>query len=204
MRPITLIVPEGSVLWPAPSAAVVAGNVETSQRVVDVLLGALGKLAACQGTMNNLALGNETFGYYETIAGGAGASAERDGASGVHTHMTNTRITDPEVLEAAFPLRLLRFAYRRGSGGEGQKRGGDGLVREVLALAPLHATILSERRVGAPFGLAGGAPGARGANFHNGAPIGGRAQLRLAPGDVLRIETPGGGGHGSPRGRGGF
>jgi 5-oxoprolinase (ATP-hydrolysing) len=205
MRPITLIIPEGSVLWPAPSAAVVAGNVETSQRVVDVLLGALGKLAACQGTMNNLALGNETFGYYETIAGGAGASAERDGASGVHTHMTNTRITDPEVLEAAFPLRLLRFAYRRGSGGEGHRRGGDGVVREVLALAPLHATILSERRASAPFGLAGGAPGARGANFHNGAAIGGRAQLRLAPGDVLRVETPGGGGHGSPRrGRGGF
>jgi 5-oxoprolinase (ATP-hydrolysing) len=204
LRPISLVVPRGSVLWPAPGAAVVAGNVETSQRAVDVLLGALGKLAACQGTMNNLALGDDTFGYYETIAGGAGASAQRDGASGVHTHMTNTRITDPEVLEAAFPLRLLRFAYRRGSGGAGRRRGGDGLVRELLALAPLRASILSERRVTEPFGLHGGAPGARGRNFLNDEPIGGRAQLELARFDRLRIETPGGGGHGSPDGSAGF
>jgi 5-oxoprolinase (ATP-hydrolysing) len=196
LRPITLVIPEGSVLCPAAGAAVVAGNVETSQRVVDVLLGALGKLAACQGTMNNLTFGDSSFGYYETIAGGAGASAARDGASGVHTHMTNTRITDPEVLEAAFPVRVVRFAIRSGSGGRGRHRGGDGLVRELQALTRLRASILSERRLTDPFGLAGGEPGARGRNFHNDVEIGGHAELELAPLDRVRIETPGGGGFG--------
>jgi 5-oxoprolinase (ATP-hydrolysing) len=198
LRAIDLTIPEGSVLWPGPEAAVVAGNVETSQRVVDVLLGALGKLAACQGTMNNLTFGDDSFGYYETIAGGAGASAGQDGASGVHTHMTNTRITDPEVLEAAYPVRLLRFALRPGSGGRGRRHGGDGVVRELQALRPLRASILSDRRVTLPFGLAGGAPGARGRNFHNERELPGRAELVLAAGDRVRIETPGGGGYGEP------
>ncbi len=202
LRPIELAIPSGSVLDPAPGAAVVAGNVETSQRVVDVLLGALGLLAACQGTMNNLTFGDASFGYYETIAGGAGASPTRDGEHGVHTHMTNTRITDPEVLEARFPVRLQRFAYRRGSGGPGAHRGGDGVIRELEALSPLRVSILSERRVSAPFGLAGGGDGARGRNFRVGADgveqeVPGRVELELDAGERVRIETPGGGGHGA-------
>ncbi|MFI5306271.1 MAG: hydantoinase B/oxoprolinase family protein, partial [Polyangiales bacterium] len=198
LRSVELIVPEPSVLSPAAGAAVVAGNVETSQRVVDVLLGALGKLAACQGTMNNLTFGDDSFGYYETIAGGAGAGPTHAGASGVHTHMTNTRITDPEVLESLYPVRLLRFGYRPGSGGRGHHCGGNGLVRELEALCPLRASILSERRKTAPFGLAGGEPGARGRNFHNDIEVRGRVELALVPGDRLRIETPGGGGYGKP------
>jgi 5-oxoprolinase (ATP-hydrolysing) len=196
LAPVELIIPEHSVLHPSRGRAVAAGNVETSQRVVDVLLGALGKLAACQGTMNNLTFGTDAFGYYETIAGGAGASAARDGQSAVHTHMTNTRITDPEVLETRFPVQLLSFSVRHGSGGEGLRRGGDGVVRELRALTALHASILSDRRRSRPFGLRGGAAGAPGQNSRNGAPIEGRASLELAPGDVLRIETPGGGGFG--------
>jgi 5-oxoprolinase (ATP-hydrolysing) len=201
LRPIELVIPRGSVLDPSPDAAVVAGNVETSQRVVDVLLGALGVLAACQGTMNNLTFGDASFGYYETIAGGAGAGPDHDGQSGVHTHMTNTRITDPEVLEARFPVRLRRFGLRPGSGGAGQHRGGDGVLREIEALAPLRVSILSERRETAPFGLAGGAPGAPGRNLQlrEGLPpreLPGRVELELKPGERVRIETPGGGGYG--------
>jgi 5-oxoprolinase (ATP-hydrolysing) len=146
--------------------------------------------------MNNLALGDERFGYYETICGGAGAGPTHAGASAVHTHMTNTRITDPEVLEASYPLRLLAFGLRRGSGGQGAHAGGDGVIRELQALAPLSATLVSERRVSEPFGLDGGRPGARGRTLHNGHELPGRAQLTLAAGDVLRIETPGGGGFG--------
>ena len=138
LRPVELRVPEHSVLAPDPERAVCGGNVETSQRVVDVLLGALGRLAACQGTMNNLTFGNDRFGYYETIAGGAGAGPGFAGASGVHTHMTNTRITDPEVLESRFPVRLVEFALRAGSGGAGRFRGGDGLVRELEFLEPMQ------------------------------------------------------------------
>jgi 5-oxoprolinase (ATP-hydrolysing) len=180
---------------------VVAGNVETSQRVVDVLLGALGVLAACQGTMNNLTFGDASFGYYETIAGGAGAGPDHDGQSGVHTHMTNTRITDPEVLEARFPVRLRRFGLRPGSGGAGRHRGGDGVVREIEALSPLRVSILSERRETAPFGLAGGEPGAPGRNLqlrqgHSPRELAGRVELELKPGERVRIETPGGGGYG--------
>jgi 5-oxoprolinase (ATP-hydrolysing) len=198
LEPVTLRIPVGSVLDPGPEAAVVAGNVETSQRVVDVLLAALDKLAACQGSMNNVALGDASFGYYETICGGAGAGPSHVGASGVHTHMTNTRITDPEVLEASYPLRLLRFALRRGSGGAGRFRGGDGVVRELQALAPLSATIVSERRTTDPFGLGGGQPGARGRNLLDGREVPGRTQLTLTPGQTLCIETPGGGGYGAP------
>jgi 5-oxoprolinase (ATP-hydrolysing) len=196
LRPVELRIPPGSVLSPGPERAVAGGNVETSQRVVDVLFGALGRVAASQGTMNNLSFGGEGFSYYETIAGGAGAGDGFDGASAVHTHMTNTRITDAEVLETRFPVRLLAFALRRGSGGAGRHHGGDGVIRELEFLAPAEVSILSERRVRAPFGLAGGEPGARGRNALNGCELGGRASFRVVPGDRLRIETPGGGGFG--------
>jgi 5-oxoprolinase (ATP-hydrolysing) len=196
LRSVTLVIPPGSLLAPDATRAVAGGNVETSQRVVDVLLGALGKAAASQGTMNNLTFGNDRFGYYETIAGGAGATAIGPGASGVHTHMTNTRITDPEVLEARFPVRLRRFSLRPGSGGAGRHRGGDGVIREIELLEPMRVSILSERRTRRPFGLAGGAPGAAGRNLHNGRDVGGKASFAAAAGDVICIETPGGGGFG--------
>jgi 5-oxoprolinase (ATP-hydrolysing) len=197
LRPIRLRIPAASVLDPAPGAAVAAGNVETSQRIVDVLLGALGAMAACQGTMNNLTFGDASFGYYETIAGGAGALPGHAGASGVHTHMTNTRITDVEVLEARYPVRVIQFALRRGSGGSGRHRGGDGLVREFEALAPLDVSILSERRATRPFGLAGGDSGASGKNFHGERELSGRAAFRVEAGERFRVETPGGGGWGA-------
>jgi 5-oxoprolinase (ATP-hydrolysing) len=170
------------------------------------LLGAFGKLAACQGTMNNLTFGNEQLGYYETLAGGAGAGPGFPGASAVHTHMTNTRITDAEVLESRYPVRVVSFSIRRGSGGEGRFRGGDGLVRELEFLAPLEVSLLSDRRTTRPFGLAGGSPGAPGRNLFNGEPVPGRAQLHARAHDRLRIETPGGGGYGAAtttRGSGG-
>ena len=198
LRPIDLRIPPRSLLDPGPERAVVAGNVETSQRVVDVLLGALGLAAASQGTMNNLTFGDDTFGYYETLGGGAGATADADGASGVHTHMTNTRLTDPEVLEARFPVRLRELSLRRGSGGDGRRRGGDGLCRELEALRPLRLSILGERRLRPPFGLLGGSPGAPARDRLNGAPIPGKITLHLAPGDRVRVETPGGGGYGPP------
>jgi len=202
LHPVEIVVPPGSLLDPPPGAAVAGGNVETSQRIVDVLLGALGKVAASQGTMNNVAFGDETFGYYETIGGGAGAGEGFDGATGVHTHMTNTRITDAEVLEARHPVRLLRFAVRRGSGGAGRHRGGDGLVREYEFRAPVTVTLLGERRVVAPYGLAGGEPGARGRNRVERSDgsieeLPGRCTVALDAGDRLRLETPGGGGYGS-------
>src|SRR6266446_143735 len=141
------------------------GNVETSQRVVDVLLGALGLGAASQGTMNNLLFGDSTFGYYETICGGAGATPYSDGADAVHTHMTNTRLTDPEVLERRYPVRVREFSIRRGSGGAGRTRGGNGVVRKLEFLSPLKVSILSQRRGPyPPYGLAGGSPGAIGRN----------------------------------------
>ncbi len=206
LLPVTLHVPPGSLLDPPPGAAVVGGNVETSQRVVDVLLGAMGVAAASQGTMNNLAFGDASLGYYETLGGGAGATPDAPGASAVHTHMTNTRITDPEVLESRTPAIVRRFAIRRGSGGAGRMPGGDGLIRELEFTAPVVASLLTERRVLAPWGAAGGGPGARGENWclrANGAPerLPGRATVALAPGDRLRIETPGGGGWGAPRPR---
>jgi len=201
LEPVSLSIPERCVLDPSPERAVAGGNVETSQRVVDVLLGALRRASASQGTMNNVTFGDDTFGYYETVAGGAGAGPGFDGTSGVHTHMTNTRITDPEILEDRFPVRLRRFGLRRGSGGEGAHPGGDGVVRELEALAPLSFTILSERRVRAPFGLAGGGDAAKGRTVlvHEGAErdLPGRATVQLDPGDRVRLETPGGGGWGA-------
>ncbi len=201
LAPVDVRVPKGSLLDPPPQAAVVGGNVETSQRIVDVLLGALGRAAASQGTMNNVAFGNETFGYYETIGGGAGATPNAAGASGVHTHMTNTRITDPEVMEARMPVWVHVFALRAGSGGEGARKGGDGLIRELGFTETVEMSVLSERRVLAPYGLAGGAPGLPGRNVvlrsdGTSEDLGGRARLTLRPGDRLRVETPGGGGFG--------
>lgn len=196
LEPVEISIPPGSVLDPDPGCAVCGGNVETSQRVVDVLLGALGKAAASQGTMNNLTFGTDRFGYYETIAGGAGATGNRPGASGVHSHMTNTRITDPEVLETRFPVRLIEFSLRRGSGGDGRHPGGDGVIREYELLEPMRISILSERRERPPFGLAGGEPGAQGRNLHNGRDVGGKASFSADKGDRIRIETPGGGGFG--------
>ena len=172
----------------------------------DVLLGAFGAAAASQGTMNNVAFGNARFGYYETIGGGAGAGPGFDGASGVHVHMTNTRITDAEVLETRFPVRLAAFARRRGSGGAGRFHGGDGLVRAYRFLEPVTVSLLAERRTTAPFGLAGGGSGAPGRQHvvrrgPSGAvreEVAGHATLTLGAGDELWIETPGGGGYGPP------
>ena len=202
LGPVEIVIPEGCLLDPPPDAAVVGGNVETSQRVVDVLLGALGVAAASQGTMNNVTFGDESFGYYETIGGGAGAVPGFDGASGVHTHMTNTRITDPEVLEARHQVRILEFSLRRGSGGAGRWRGGDGLVRRYQFTAPVTVSLLTQRRSCAPFGLAGGSAGAPGRNrVERGdgrvEELPGKATVALEAGESLCIETPGGGGYGS-------
>jgi 5-oxoprolinase (ATP-hydrolysing) len=199
LRPVTIRIPPGSLLDPEPHRAVAAGNVETSQRIVDVLLGALELAAASQGTMNNLTLGDARFAYYETLGGGAGATARRPGASGVHTHMTNSRCTDPEVLETRFPVRILRFELRKGSGGRGLRPGGDGLIREIELLAPMRISVVSERRVFAPYGMRGGGSGARGMNLLNGKPLGHRVCVDVSSGDVLRIETPGGGAWGALR-----
>lgn len=208
LEPVKLIVPP-SMLAPDPGAtpestpAVVGGNVETSQRVVDVLLGALGLAAASQGTMNNFLFGDETFGYYETICGGAGATPQGPGADAVHTHMTNTRLTDPEILEMRFPVRVREFSIRRGSGGAGRHRGGDGIVRRLEFLRTLDVSLLSQRRGPyPPFGLQGGLPGKLGCNTLVHADgscerLPGRAQIKVESGDELRIETPGGGGFGA-------
>ncbi len=201
MRPLELRVPAGSLLDPRPPAAVVAGNVETSQCVVDALYGALGVLAAAQGTMNNLTFGNERYQYYETLCGGAGAGPDFDGASAVHTHMTNSRLTDPEILEWRYPVRLRRFEIRRGSGGDGRHRGGDGVRREIEFLESMSAGVLSNHRRIPPFGVAGGEPGATGRNRirrRDGQveELSATATLSVEAGDVLIIETPGGGGFG--------
>lgn len=206
LRPLRIGVPEGSMLHPRPPAAVVAGNVETSQALCDALFGALGAMAAAQGTMNNFTFGNARHQYYETIAGGSGAGPDFDGASVVQTHMTNSRLTDPEVLEATFPVLLEEFSIRRGSGGEGRHRGGDGAIRRVRFLEAMEAGILSNRRRTAPFGLAGGSDGAAGVNRVERAggsveSLGATAAVSVEPGDVFVIETPGGGGYGRGDGR---
>lgn len=204
LEPLEVRIPPGSLLSPKEPAAVVAGNVETSQCVTDALYGALGVLAASQGTMNNLSFGNERLQYYETIAGGAGAGPGFDGADGVQTHMTNSRLTDPEVLETNLPVRLESFTIRRGSGGSGRSRGGDGVVRRLCFLEPVEASILSNHRRVAPFGLEGGGAGKTGRNLvirANGdrEDLGATASLSLEAGDRLEICTPGGGGYGKPR-----
>jgi len=196
LEPIDLVLPEPSLLAAGPGAAVAAGNVETSQRIVDVLLAVTGAAAASQGTMNNLTFGDAGFGYYETLGGGAGAGPGFDGASAVHTHMTNTRLTDPEVLERRYPVRVRELSVRHGSGGSGRTRGGDGLCRELEFLAPLAVTLIAGRRTRRPFGLAGGQPGLAGRNLLNGRELQGSFSIEVQPGDRLRIETPGGGGFG--------
>jgi 5-oxoprolinase (ATP-hydrolysing) len=202
LKPLTIVIPEGSMLSPRYPAAVVAGNVETSQAITDTLYGALGVLAASQGTMNNFTFGNAQHQYYETIAGGAGAGPDFDGASVVQTHMTNSRLTDPEVLEWRFPVLLEGFSIRRGSGGAGRHKGGDGAVRRVRFLEPMTAVMLANHRRIAPFGVAGGAPGAAGRNWVERADgsredFGATFKVDMNAGDVFVVETPGGGGFGA-------
>jgi 5-oxoprolinase (ATP-hydrolysing) len=204
LEPLRILIPQGSMLSPSYPAAVVAGNVETSQTVTDTLYGALGVLAASQGTMNNFTFGNDRYQYYETIAGGAGAGPGFDGASVVQTHMTNSRLTDPEVLEWRFPVRLESFAIRTGSGGAGESRGGDGGERRVRFLEPMTAVMLANHRRIAPFGVKGGAPGAPGRNWVERTDgtreaFGATFAVEMEPGDVLVVQTPGGGGYGTPR-----
>jgi N-methylhydantoinase B len=194
-RPVTVRAPEGSLLNARPPAAVAAGNVETSSRVADLVLAAFGR-ALGQGTMNNLTLGNDAFTYYETLGGGQGACPDADGPAAVHVAMSNTLNTPVEALELEFPLRAVEYAVRRGSGGSGRHRGGDGVVRELEALEPMDYSLMTERRRHAPPGADGGAPGARGRNLLNGEQLGAKAAGSLRAGDTLRIETPGGGGHG--------
>jgi len=201
LRPIRLVVPEGSMLNPRPPAAVVAGNVETSQVITDALFAATGRLAPSQGTMNNFTFGNAQHQYYETIAGGSGAGPDHDGTDAVQTHMTNSRLTDPEILETRFPVRLVSFAIRRGSGGEGKHRGGDGVIRELSFLQPMRANILANRRRVCPHGLAGGSDALPGRNWverRDGSVehLGATGWAEMEPGDRFIVETPGGGGFG--------
>jgi 5-oxoprolinase (ATP-hydrolysing) len=191
------------MLNPHYPAAVVAGNVETSQVITDCLFAACRALAPSQGTMNNFTFGDDDSQYYETIAGGAGAGPDFDGASAVQTHMTNSRLTDPEILETRFPVLVERFAIRRGSGGEGRHRGGDGAVREIRFRAPMKANILSNRRLVAPRGIEGGGDAAPGINRvvradGSGELLGPTAAVEMGEGDMFVIETPGGGGFGAP------
>jgi N-methylhydantoinase B len=194
-RPVRVIAPEGCLLNARSPAAVVGGNVETSSRVADVVLRAFGR-AVGQGTMNNLTIGSEDVVYYETIGGGQGACPDADGPSAVHVAMSNTLNTPVEALELEFPLRMVQYALRRGSGGSGRFKGGDGVIREVQALAPLRYSLITERRRHAPPGADGGGDGATGRNLLDGEPLAAKAIGKLEPGQRLRIETPGGGGHG--------
>jgi 5-oxoprolinase (ATP-hydrolysing) len=205
LKPLNVIVPEGSMLNPCYPAAVVAGNVETSQCVTDTLYGALGMMAASQGTMNNFTFGNDRYQYYETIAGGSGAGEDaRGGFNGtdcVHTHMTNSRLTDPEVLEWRFPVLLEEFAIRDASGGNGRWQGGNGALRRMRFLEPMTAAILSGHRRVPPYGTAGGEPGKTGRNYvqrtdGNVAELDSADRTEMNAGDVFVIETPGGGGFG--------
>jgi N-methylhydantoinase B/oxoprolinase/acetone carboxylase alpha subunit len=214
MRPLEVIAPSGSVVSANPPSAMAAGNVETSQRITDVVLGALSKAApalipaASSGTMNNITFGGmdpvrrQPFAYYETIAGGMGASAVSDGPSATHTHMTNSWNTPVEAFEHQYPLRIRGYRIRSGSGGRGKHRGGDGIIREYEFLTPAQVTILSDRRLRGPYGLHGGESGKPGKNllFHGRrvTKISGKARFEVDPGDVLRVESPGGGGYGKP------
>lgn len=218
LQPITVICPPNTILSPSPTAATVGCTTETSQKLADLIFRAFNAAAASQGTMNNLTFGcggsdpvtgqvTKGFGYYETIAGGAGAGADWHGASGVHTHLTNTRITDPEIFEKRYPVILHEFSLRKGSGGAGRFRGGDGVIRDIEFRVPLQVSVLSDRRVTAPYGLAGGEDGQRGQNVWvrkdpvTGATrqtsLGPRKTTAFAAGDRLLILTPGGGGYGS-------
>jgi N-methylhydantoinase B len=201
LNPLEIIISDGCMLNPTYPAAVVAGNVETSQTIVDALYGALGILAASQGTMNNFTFGNAQYQYYETICGGSGAGIDFDGTDAVHSHMTNSRLTDPEVLESRFPVLVESFSLRPDSGGVGQYSGGNGVIRRIRFLEPMTANILSEHRRIPPFGLAGGEAGRVGRNWvqrRDGTieVLGSTATVEMNPGDVFAIETPGGGGFG--------
>jgi 5-oxoprolinase (ATP-hydrolysing) len=203
MKPLDVVLPRPSMINPSYPAAVFAGNVETSQLIVDALFGALGVVAASQGTMNNFIWGNERHQYYETICGGAGATSRRDGCDAVLTHMTNSRLTDPEVLEWRYPVVLETFHIRRGSGGEGAHRGGDGVVRRIRFGEPMQVNVLSSRRVERPYGVDGGSPGAAGHNRvirRDGSVVElpGNTRVEVETGDRFEIETPGGGGYGQP------
>ena len=203
LEPLKILTRDGSMLAPHRPAAVVAGNVETSQHVVDALYAALGVMANSQGSMNNFTFGDETRQYYETICGGAGATATQDGASAIHTHMTNSRLTDPEILERRFPVRVETFCVRAGSGGAGARRGGDGARRRIRFLAPMEAALLSSRREHAPQGVAGGGPGLPGrqrliAASGADSELPGCFSVTVELGDAIEIETPGGGGFGRP------
>jgi len=210
LAPIKVILPPGSILAPSETAAVVGGNVCTSQRVTDVVLKAFEAAAASQGDCNNLTFGNNSWGYYETIAGGSGAGPTWDGTSGVHTNMTNTRITDVETFERRYPVFVRQFSLREGSGGRGQHKGGEGVIRDIEFLETVQCSILSERRVHRPYGLKGGGPGACGRNTWvkrgreadgdlnserpiRGINLGGKQTVKMGPGDRVIIETPGGG-----------
>ena len=199
--PVTVRAPEGSVVNARPPAAVAAGNVETSSRIVDVVFAAFGHAlpvpARGQGTMNNVTLGNDRFTYYETTGGGQGACPGADGPSGIHVAMSNTLSTPAEALELAYPMRVERHALRLGSGGRGTWRGGDGVVRELRVLEACRLSLLTERRAHAPAGADGGEPGATGRNLVNGRELPAKATVDLKAGDVVRIETPGGGGYGT-------
>ncbi|XP_024944987.1 5-oxoprolinase isoform X2 [Cephus cinctus] len=203
LKPVRVIIPKGSILDPSEEAAVVGGNVLTSQRIVDVILTAFGACAASQGCMNNVTLGTEEWGYYETVAGGSGAGPGWHGRGGVHTHMTNTRITDPEILELRYPVILNKFSLRDGSGGDGAYRGGDGVQREITFRAPMILSVLTERRVHSPPGLSGGLSGSRGRNTLKRADgrfinLGPKTAVPVYAGDTFLLESPGGGGYGSP------
>jgi 5-oxoprolinase (ATP-hydrolysing) len=204
LRPVELIVPDGSMLSPRYPAAVVAGNVETSQVVTDALFAATGKLAPSQGTMNNFTFGNERHQYYETIAGGSGAGPDHDGTSAVQTHMTNSRLTDPEILETRHPVRLERFEIRRGSGGPGKHHGGDGVIRDLRFLEPMRANILANRRRIPPRGIEDGGDARPGRNWVERVDgsieqLAATASAEMRPGDRFVIETPGGGGYGAAK-----
>jgi N-methylhydantoinase B/oxoprolinase/acetone carboxylase alpha subunit len=206
LLPLTIKIPEDSLLNPKYPAAIVAGNVETSQQITDALYGALGVMAASQGTMNNFTFGNQRYQYYETISGGSGAGPDFDGTSAVQTNMTNSRLTDPEILEMRFPVLLEEFSIRKNSGGIGLHRGGDGVVRRIKFRESMTASILSQRRSIFPFGMKKGGNGAKGLNYaikRDGTRIdlSATATIDLDPGDTFVIETPGGGGFGSTNGR---
>ncbi|MEK9683845.1 MAG: hydantoinase B/oxoprolinase family protein, partial [Rhodospirillaceae bacterium] len=201
LKPLRIVIPDGCMLKPDYPAAVVAGNVETSQAITDTLFGALGIMAAAQGTMNNFTFGNDNHQYYETICGGSGAGPDYDGVDAVHTHMTNTRLTDPEILEFRFPVLLEEFSIRHGSGGAGKYRGGSGVVRRIKFLEDMTASILSGHRKIPPYGLEGGKSGKPGRNYiirRNGdyEEMGGNDSKQLLAGETIIIETPGGGGYG--------
>ena len=207
LSPVTIRLPEcllnptKGINHPHDSPAIVGGNVETSQRVVDVILGALGVAAASQGTMNNWLIGDDSFGYYETVGGGSGATNTASGVDAIHTHMTNTRLTDPEILETRYPCILRKFGIQRGSGGAGENSGGCGIVREIEFTRPLTLSLLTGRRESRPYGLSGGQPGQAGENWlidvnETTRKLSWRCEIPISQGQRLRLETPSGGGFG--------